>query len=77
MLLIDIGEFCKGNGKNIVRRASRHQSAIDFETSYFTGKVSFSERVGLLIILMPRIIYLFFTVKLLPDGPNTHFKMTN
>jgi hypothetical protein len=31
--------------------------------SISTGKVSFSERAGLLIILMPRIIYPYFTVR--------------
>ena len=38
------------------------------------GKVDFLEPAGLRIIKMLKIIYLFFIVKILPDGPNyTHF----
>jgi hypothetical protein len=70
---VDIGVFAKEWQK--IDDASRHHPPL---YDHFYRKVFFSERAGLLIIPMPRIIYPYFTVKLLSDGPNyTHFKMNS
>jgi ABC-type transport system substrate-binding protein len=71
-------EVLQREWQNRIRRAGRHQSSFHFTPIHFYRKVFFSERAGLLIIPMPRIIYPYFTVRTSPDGPNyTHFKMKN
>jgi peptide/nickel transport system substrate-binding protein len=58
---VDIESFCKGNGKNRIRRASRHQSSFHFTPIHFYRKSFFSERAGLLIIPMPNYLSLFYS----------------
>jgi hypothetical protein len=59
---VDIGVFLQGNGKKGLD-ASRHQFLPLYANLFLPEKFLFSERAGLLIIPMPRIIYPYFTVR--------------
>jgi peptide/nickel transport system substrate-binding protein len=70
---VDIGEFLQREWQIGLDVQVDISPPSTLRQSISTGKVSFSERVGL-IIPMPRIIYPYFTVRT-SLGPNyTHFK---
>jgi peptide/nickel transport system substrate-binding protein len=73
---VDIGEFFAKGMKNRIRRASRHQSSFHFTPIHFYRKSFFFRASWIADYPDAEIIYPYFTVKLLSDGPNyTHFKM--